>query len=403
MEVPLKTIKCGKFWKTHPGCFLSCEDTTSSLQFVWRSLHGEDEQSVSFQCKDISAVDLRVRTKFGSIDAMRGIIIVECLSSILVQEVGDPKFYMNNVSSASKNFIIQATFHVNETGAVRDIIRKLQSSSSTPAKTDQNKHENDSCSLKLLNTSTTNFQEGLPDWVGFIPHVLYSRRVRQFVELGIFLYVVFSVAWALWQLYSHVDFVSELVRPLIDMLKCQYHLLDHTVYFFNTIFEEYTTKWLCFIKPLHTITTTIASPLWRTLGQLSPIFHTVFQGLTVIWHVLWPVAKPMFSLIYQLVQFIFTTVHQLKKFVSRFWSPVHHISVPVVISAQFNSVKRMLGIVYHGLGQARHLDPLKAQFTLVRSIVINSGKSLGLGVFRLMKQIYKIIWLRRLARGPKED
>lgn len=404
-EVPLKTIKCGKWFKSSKSqgnCFLSCQIKKSVplLEFVWKSGNdNKDGQSVTFQCADVSAVDLRVNTKFGSIDAMKGTIIVECFSPVILQTVDSDNMgkdiHEHVKISGTENFILQAKFHVNETGAVRDIVRQFRSSCSNlkERKTDENEF-----------TKVSTFKEGLPDWVGFIPHYLYSWWTRQAIDLAIFIYMVFSVTWALWQLYRHVDFVRQLVMPLIDIFQYQYQLLDNLVHLLNTIFEEYTMQWLCFIKPLYTVGTTIASPLLKILAQLSPLLYVILRSLTSVWQVLKPVAKPLFTIGYQFVQFIGTIFQSLKTLVARFWSPFYNVSVPAMVSGQFKSVRRVLRAVYYGsLHQAQHLDPLKAQLSVMRTTVVNSCKALGLGIAHLMRLIYKIIWLRRSAKSQKEE
>ena len=402
-EVPLKTIEFGKWLKcstTQPSCFLSCPKSVPLLEFAWRSDNSEDDKSVIFQCGDISAVDVRVETKFGAIDSMKGTIIVECLSPIFVQNVDSDNVGsstakdVNKVVNISgvKNFIIEATFHVNETEAVRRIIRQLRDSCSR----EESKTGVENESTKTPKPKITTFKEGLPNWVRFIPHYLYSRRTRRTIELAIFLYMIFSVTWALWQLYRYVDFIRELLTPLIDLLQYQYQLLDNFVHLFNTIFEKYTVQWLCFIKPLYTVGTMLASPLLKILSQLSPLFLIILQSLKTVWDALKPVAKPIFSIGYQFAQFTITILRSIKMLVARFWSPLYNALVP--------AVRRALGAVYYGsLYQARHFDPLKAQLGIVRTTVINSAKALGLGTAHLLRQIYKIIWLRRSARTRHKE
>lgn len=405
-EVPLKTIKFGKWLKcstSQLGCLLSCPKSGPLLEFTWRNGSSEDDEceSVIFQCGDISAVDVRVETKFGSIDSMKGTIIVECLSPILVRNVDSdnvgsscsPAKDVNKVvnTSGTKNFIIEATFHVNETEPVRHIIRQLRSSCSRQESETGLENE----STKVPKPKITTIKEGLPNWVRFIPHYLYSRRTRRTIELAIFLYMIFSVTWALWQLYRYVDFIRELLTPLINLLQYQYQLLDNLFHLFNAIFEKYTTQWLCFIQPLYTVGTTLAAPLFKILSQFSPLLFIVLQSLKSVWGVLKPVAKPIISIGYQFAQFISTIFHSIKILVARIWSPFYNALMPV---------RRVLGAVYYrSLYQALHFDPLKAQLSIVRTTVINSTKALGVGTAHLFRQIYKIIWLRRSARTHKEE
>ena len=392
--VPLKSIKCGKIRKKQPNCYLVLpEIDVPRLDFICRDTTNGD---LTLQCENITAIDLKVEAKFGSIEAMKGTLLVEC--SILENHSAIET--TNNISETfckrSANCLVQATFHVDETGAVRDILRKLRSNNFN-SNLDENTTVNSN-----PKSNPKKFKEGLPSWVQYIPHYLYSKRTRQCIQLAIYIYLVFSVMWALWQLYRYVDFVRETVQPLIDLLQYQYRLLGYVIQFFNTVFEEYTIQWLCFIRPLYTVISTMAAPLLQTIGQLGPVLRIVTQSVTNSCAVLWPVVKPVLNIGYQLMYFVFTILRALKNMLARLWFPFVDISVPTIVGTYFRAIRNMLLVLWHSLGQAQ-LDPLKAQLVIVRTTVIHSSKALGLGMVRLARKIYKVIWLRRSARVEKEE
>ena len=386
-EVPLKAIKCGRIRKKHPNCYLAlCEGGLPRLDFICRD---ETNGELTLRCKDITAIDLRVEAKFGSIEAMKGTVMVECsvLEKLTLATINNNSVTPELSSERLPNNLVQATFHVNETGAVRDIFKKLQSNSNVAPSDPNNPQSNPRQFIR----------EGLPSWVQYIPHYFYSKRTRQCIQFAIYVYLVFSVMWALWQLYRHVDFVRESVQPLIELLQYQYRLLGYVIEFFNTLFEEYTVQWLCFIKPLYMVMSTMAAPLLQTIAQLGPVIRIVTQGVTNGCMLLWPVVKPVLNIGYQLLFFVYAILRALKNTVASLWFPVVDASVPTTIGTYFRALRNMLWALWHSLGQAQ-LDPLKAQLIVVRTTVIHSGKAVSLGVVRLVRKIYKVIWLRRLEK-----
>ena len=371
-EVPLKAIKCGRIRKKQPNCFLVLPETAMpKLEFICRD---ETNGDVTLQCENITAIDLKVEAKFGSIEAMKGTILVESsvLQKLTPSTIGTT--YNNSATTSEsstkqyRNCLVQATFHVKETGAVRDLLRKLQSNSNLSTNTTPNGD---------TNHSQTHFKEGLPHWVRYIPHYFYSKRTRQCIQLAIYVYFVFSVMWALWQLYRYVDFVREAVQPLIEFIQYQYRLLGYVIEFFSALFEKYTVQWLCFIKPLYMVMSTVAAPITNSFMAL------------------WPVVKPVLNIGYQIFLLVFAIFRALKNTVAR-------LCPAIDIGTYFRALKSMLWVLWRSLGQAQ-LDPLKAQLILVRTTVINSSRALSLGMVRLVRKIYKVIWLRRSAHLEKED
>ncbi|XP_028404340.1 uncharacterized protein LOC114526985 [Dendronephthya gigantea] len=398
-EVPLISVKCGGILKKQSdNCCLAIPDKNEPrLDFVCEAKDGE---ILKLHCRNITAIDLRVEAKFGSIDAMKGTLLIECSVVKTKHPVNES---MNEdlallSGNSGESCLVRASFHVNETGAIRDLLRKLKGIY-TSTNLDENtsiRHPNGS-SETSSQTNTKHLKEGLPKWVEYIPHFLYSKRTRQCIQLAIYVYLVFSVMWALWQLYRYVEFVREFLRPLIDFLQYQYRLLDYAIRFFNTIFEEYTVQWLCFIKPLYTVASTMAAPVLQTVAQLRPLLQIVAQSVTSSCAVMWPVVKPIANVAYQLGYFLFGILQGLKNLVGRLWFPFVNVSIPSIFGTYFRAVKQMLLTLWQSLGQTQ-LDPLRAQLLIVRATVIQSCRALGFGVARLAQKINQIIWLRRSAR-----
>ena len=48
---------------------------------------------------------------------------------------------------------------------------------------------------------------------------MYSLNVRISIQNVLFLYSLFSVVWAFWQLYRNVDIIQHVLEPIIVVLK----------------------------------------------------------------------------------------------------------------------------------------------------------------------------------------
>lgn len=362
--IPLISIKCGRILKERKCYLVLRKNALSSLDLFFSD--GKDELN-KLQCENISAIDLKVEAKFGSIDELAGFLLIEC--SVLETN----KNLERNSSSVNslrgyleESSLVQVKFHVDHTRAVRDMLQILRSQSTNLENT---------LGITQSKNAPRKVREGLPDWVIYIPHGVYSRRTRQFIDCVISLYFIFSFLWAIWQLHRHVDFVREFVKPLVEFVQYQYQLVDNIAHLLNTLFEKYTIQWLCVIKPLYTLTSSMTNPLLQTVA-------------TSYW-VLWPIISPFIQVL-----------KVIKKASSQICLVLCDNFIFSLITKYLQVVFQALLTTLSGLGQS-NLDPLKAQFLLIRSIIMQSGKAVFFGVVHFVKRIYKFVWLRRSGKIQK--
>lgn len=265
-RVPLQRIRCGKLDIRNEERWLEYEPLSKNLKFLHKDRkHFDHEFCTYLNCQNISAADLRVSAKFGYLDAMTGTLTVECQELI---EIDGPHFGPSVASPRS--YVLEATFHVNYTGQMRDVLRSLRHAklveSVTESEVLSREAESRGVASMSMACSEKKLREGLPDWTPYVPHRVYTPAVRRLIESVITLYTIFSILWAMWQLYRHVDFIRAYVQPIIDALKYHVELMDKCIQFLNSLFEEMTKQWLAYFKPVYVILSSFASPL-IAIGQ----------------------------------------------------------------------------------------------------------------------------------------
>lgn len=287
-RVPLQRIRCGKLDIRNEERWLEYEPLSTQLKFLHKDRKHFDHSYCTFlNCKNISAADLRVSAKFGYLDAMTGTLIIECQKLI---GVAGPHNSTSTTVASSRSYVVEATFHVNYTGQVRDVLRSLRNAKQVELAADVETPSEDEgqktavSGVPMLPIEEKKLREGLPDWTPYIPHRVYTPGVRRIIELIITLYKIFSILWALWQLYRHVDFIRAYIQPFIDALKYHVELMDKCIQFLNSLFEEMTNQWLAYVKPGYVILSSFASPLiavgqelWSVLSSISLAIAVVFQ------------------------------------------------------------------------------------------------------------------------------
>ena len=393
-RVPLQKIRCGKLDIRNEERWLEYEPLSKNLKFLYKDRkHFDHEYCTFLNCQKITAADLRVSAKFGYLDAMTGTLTVECEKLV---EIDNP--HHGGSSASSRSYVLEATFHVNYTGQVRDILRSLRhaklAESETDGETVLGEGGTRGVADMTMPCNEKKLREGLPDWTPYIPHRVYTPAVRRVIESVITLYTIFSILWAVWQLYRHVDFIRAYVQPIIDALKYHVELMDKFIQFLNSLFEEMTKQWLAYIKPVYVILSSFASPLiavgremWSAFVSISAIFAVFFQPL---YHVFEPLFKVIYMVFIKTPYTIFQPAFTLGgKCISLCYNTVF---CRIVLS-QLDHLKGSFGWFVEILEKSMKFDPLKAQLVLMRSTVINSGKALSLGLVYIFKSIERRVWL----------
>ena len=402
-RVPLQRIRCGKLDIRNEERWLEYEPLSTRLKFIHKDRKHFDHVYCTFlNCQNISAADLRVSAKFGYLDAMTGTLTVECQKLI---EIAGPHHSTSAATVApSRSYVVEATFHVNYTGQVRDVLRSLRNAKQVESASQAETLLGDEGATKrgVSLIGEKKLREGLPDWTPYIPHRVYTPTVRRIIELVITLYTIFSILWAVWQLYRHVDFIRAYIQPIIDALKYHVELMDKCIQFLNKLFEEMTDQWLAYVKPGYVILSSFASPLITVGREMWSVIYSISLAFAVVFQPLYHVFEPLFKFFYLLfIKTPYTIFQPAFSMGAKCWSLFYDAVFCRVVLAQFSHIKQSFGWLVDILEKSMKFDPLKAQLILMRSNVINSGKALSLGLVYIFKTIERRVWLM-IAR-PVDD
>ena len=397
-RVPLQRIRCGEFDIRNEERWLEYEPLSTTLKFMYKDRKHFDHPCCTLVgCEDISAADLRVSTKFGYLDAMSGTVIIECRRIIDI----DTPHRCSKVTPSSGSYVVQATFHVNYTGQMRDVLRSLRHAKQLESETERDEN------VKLrgvpsIALADKKLREGLPDWTPYIPHRLYTPAVRRIIEFIITVYTIFSILWALWQLYRHVDFIRAYIQPFVDALKYHVHLLDQCIQVLNSLFEEMTNQWLAYVKPGYVILSSFATPLISVAKVLWSIIYSISLAVAFVVKPFFQFFQPIFNVLYLvLIKTPYTIFEPAFSFIVKCWSLFYNGVFVRLVLVQFSNIRRSLSWMMEILEKSMKLDPFKAQLILMRSNVINSGKALSLGLVYIFKNIERRVWL--MFARPVDD
>ncbi|XP_068705897.1 uncharacterized protein [Montipora foliosa] len=402
-RVPLQRIRCGELDIRSEERWLEYEALSTRLKFLHKDRkHFDHSYCTLADCKDISAVDLRVSAKFGYLDAMSGTLIIECRKVI---DIASSHGCVSTAVCLSRSFVLEATFHVNYTGQVRDVLRSLrhakQVESATESEIAGNENER-TPGVPSMAIEDKKLREGLPDWTPYIPHRVYTPAVRRIIELIITLYTIFSILWALWQLYRHVDFIRAYIQPFVDALKYHVELMDQCFRVLNSLFEEMTNQWFAYLKPGYVILSSFATPLIAVAKELWSLICSISLAVAFTFQPLFQFFQPVFKVLYLLlIKTPYTIFQPAFSFIAKCGRLFYNGIFCHVVLAQFSNIKGLFSWLVEILEKSMKLDPLKAQLILMRSNVINSGKALSLGLVYIFKTIERRVWLM-IAR-PVDD
>ena len=386
MRVPLETVQIGK-WKYVSKEMEDIEllyELQSSNLVISVNIRGSgDGVPASFYIHSISAVDLSlVSIVPGSLESMVASLVLETDREIKCR-VKHPT--TASVGQEEKDLDIQLvkmTASVHESGHLRDILLFLKCNYSKEMHSDLDSNSSYMRPKSLSRSFSSEelqgeaprltFVEKLPYWASYIPWTLYSMRTRKRLQLFILMYSIFTVLWAMWQLYRHVNIIRILVGPLIEMLK---FYLSSVVETFDWVFNVFTHLWHTYLSPLNILRTILFAPVFNLLLQLktvfSPLTGAIFNllqntGLLSIFTVTYSV---MGTLLYTLGSVFFSTLSFLLRPLSFVWQYIinsrcmmasmdfQRIQLSWIFSLVLNSIRSivrgLLNLVGYGLREVK--------------------------------------------------
>jgi len=373
MRVPLETVQIGK-WKYVSKEMEDIEllyELQSSDLVISVNVRGTgDGVPASFYIHSISAVDLSlVSVVPGSLESMVASLVLE--TDLQIKCIA--KHSSTSAGPEEKDLdihLVKMTASVHESGHLRDVLLFLKCNYSKEMESDSSYVRPRSLSRSFSDEELQGeaphltFVEKLPYWASFIPWTMYSVKTRKRLQMFILIYSIFTVLWAMWQLYRHVNIIRVIIGPLIEMLK---FYLSSVVEIFDWVFNVFTYLWHTYLSPLNVLRTILLAPVFNLLLQLrtvlSPLTEPIFNllqnsGLLSVLMVLYRVTR---TLLYTLGSTTFYTLASLLRPFSIVWQ--------YIVNSRF---------------VVASMDFQRLQMSWVINLLLNSIRSIVRGLLKLV-------------------
>ena len=373
------------------------------------------------ECYNISAADLKVTSKFGSWDSLSCRLLIECnkpivLWSTAAEHIGDGNIKQDKpldvqqnketemqtcVSKQLRCYMVKAVIPLEHVTDIQSMLQSVKLARTQEIQKVKELKKNG----KLPKTVETppKICEGLPEWVNYIPYQWYSSGFRITLEYILVIYTIISLLWAIWQLYKHVDFIRAYLKPVIEFIEYYFFIIKDWFYWLDRVIIAASHYWWSYLKPSLMLIFAALAPLaqvfkpLRRLADTLPIILAPFiQCFLMVYAFIKPIIQSL-NVVFQLVsqvlyQLLANIAHGLKTFKS---SPA--VAVVIERGSEFTIVKVIQGIL-HG-----KLDPLKAQFIVVRDLMLQSARKIFFGVRFIMVRIYyMIVFIKRERKYASE-
>ena len=395
------------------GCQLIHEENTPRIYFKFpdqtaSKMQGRRVYNV-LQCAEISAGDLKVTTKFGSWDSMVARILIECDGPMFLWKQKDDVERDENAGneySTAKEYefkilnscMVKATFSVEFVSMVCKLMHLVK-----VAKTREILKIKDLRRTGVISTQTkmpSKIREGLPEWVNYIPYRWYSANVRRIIEYVLVLYTILSLLWAVWQLYRHVNFIQEYLKPIVTFIEHYFSILKSWFQYLDNLFTVLSHYWWNYIKPMFMILVAALSPLFQIFRPLKGIINIIphlFDPFIQFFHMIYIFVKPIFLPLKNLLGLCIQSVLAVFNNVIVYLMGNPTIANIIHRSQEFYIVQ-LIHEALHG-----HLDPLKAQVIVVRDLIFKSSRKIYYGLrFIVSKTYFMVLFLRREREYSQE-
>lgn len=445
VRVPLERLEIGR-WK-YVGTELSdlelLYELESSSLCIKCSVSGLDGLTppATFRICDISAADLSLATVIpGSLESMVARLVLETEEPIECSvcsrsEERDEKLSQPGCASADsssestvnhterengnsssehgevkilRSRIVVMTASVHEAGHLRDILLFLKGGYVGKVSPDtlflnprapQKGQEETDTSLRdigsdpsIVSDSSSNqitFLESLPVWVRYVPWWVYSRSMRISIQNILFIYSLFSVMWAFWQLYRNVDVIQNVLEPIIAILKVY---LASIMEVFDQFLAFITDFWMRFLSPLNILRGLLLAPVLQAMMQLKTIFLPFARVLYSLMQAVWQClpSTQLFAAFKNVFGFFYVIARILGQ---NLWLLVSHLMKPFHLIWQ--------GVLNSRIAVAS-LDLNRLKLSWVVNLVTGSLRAIGNGIAKLCGYTSRRRKLLKVKQNPSQ-
>ena len=259
---------------------------------------------------------------------------------------------------------------VHECGHLRDVLLFLKSENLDNFPLDSlnpyynsNKNQRDKKKYEAKNEPPLTYLETLPWWCLHIPYWIYSRKIRKLAQTFLLLYSLFSIIWASWQLYRHVNVIQVALEPFVHIFRVY---LEEIMEYLDDVLAGFTYYWTCLLSPLNIIRGLLMMPIFNALIQLKDIFMPLVAPII---KVLSPFSK-CFAIVWRTLQSSRVAVQSLD---------ITRIRQNMVINLLIGSLKAfalgLANLVGYSKAKSKQMKAVKAQ-TAMKGSITSPGISL---------------------------
>ena len=247
----------------------------------------------TFRLRGIEAAKLDLVNEIpGSLEGIMARLVLETKNNVefqhhvlsKLQKDGKNKTIFNELDRELNCHRIILTTSVHETGHLRDVLLFLKSKNLiglpddnlnpyyNPLRRQKSSGEDNETTKPSLT-----FVEDLPWWSLYLPWRLYSRKIRKMLQLVFVLYSIFTIIWASWQLYRHVNVIQMALQPLVHILRLY---LEDVMKVVDSFLDMFTHYWTSLLSPLNIFWGVLLLPIWNVIVQLKSLVLPVVSLLT---------------------------------------------------------------------------------------------------------------------------
>ena len=359
-KLPLDEVNFGtwRYQTTEEESIALFHREGSSNLYVTTHMNGTNNAPpATFTLRDITALDLAlVNSVPGALESMTVRCALETDRGVIYEsdtaEIG--------MACELTCHLVTMKVSVNKAAELRDILMQLKTG-------DNRIFVSDQPSQRVAGTESQ--LDALPAWVFYIPAWLYTRKVRIVLEKLLLMYTVFSVFWACWQLYRHVNIIHLTFQPFIDLLK---EHLAPTMETFDTALVVITEIWTHWFSPLNIFMGKVLTPVLLSLKSgLTPFLGLCTLMTTNISRLL-ASSSPVLMLKEVLQSFSVLGTHLWRVVTALMW-PFHQLCLYVMSSS--------LAVV--------SFDTSRVRFNWVLGMVTSSVKAIGNGTVKLFSYLLR--------------
>ena len=302
VSIPLEKADLGAI------CFQSSEDDSPedlqllyemntaelSIQTITSDINGNSKPG-TYRIRGIRAANLElINPLVGYLESILVRLVIETDQDVIFEPFLEQRiFSLSGKPVHTRRIVLHASVH--ECGHLRDILLFMKSDAlrNIPVEHDNpyfNPKKNNEKSDE--NKPPLTYLGSLPWWSIYIPWWIYSGKVRKLLQLSLLLYSVFTIIWASWQLYRHVNVIQLAFDPIVKLLKVY---LDDIMVEIDDFLAWFTELSTTFLRPIHIFSGLIIVPMVNTIlafkSVLAPLTTPIISFAGQFSRFLTPVSK----------------------------------------------------------------------------------------------------------------